>query len=81
MKKHLVAYEYGSGTAWGYVVAHTPDEIVEALPEVDVIEQAPSWMTTEELGAVGAHCTWTLEDSSLDLILEGKKAIAAALAS
>jgi hypothetical protein len=81
VKKHLVAYEYGSGTAWGYVVAQTAAEIVEVLPEVDVIEQAPSWLTNDDLGAVDAHCTWTLEDSSLDLILEGKKAIAAALAS
>jgi hypothetical protein len=81
VKEHLVAYEYGNGTAWGYVVAHSAADIVEALPEVDVIEQAPSWLTTEDLGAVATHCTWALEETSVDHILQGKKAIATALAS
>ncbi len=81
MKEHLVAYEYGNGTAWGYVVAHNAADIAEALPEVDVIEQPPSWLTNEDLGAVHEHCTWTLEDTSVDMILHGKKAIAEALAS
>jgi len=81
VKEHLVAYEYGNGTAWGYVVAHSAADIVEALPEVDVIEQAPSWLTTEDLGAVHTHCTWALEETSVDQILQGKKAIATALAS
>ncbi|MDJ0959853.1 MAG: hypothetical protein QNJ88_04280 [Acidimicrobiia bacterium] len=81
MKEHLVAYEYGTGTAWGYVVANSAADIVEAMPELDVIEQAPSWLTTEDLGAVQEYCTYTLEESSVDAILEGKKAIAIAIAS
>lgn len=81
MKEHLVAYEYGTGTAWGYVVANSAADIVEAMPELDVIEQAPSWLTTEDLGAVQEFCTYTLEETSVDTILQGKKAIAVAIAS
>ena len=81
MKEHLVAYEYGNGAAWGYVVAHSAADIVEALPELDVVDEAPTWLTTEDLGAVHEYCTYALEETSVDQILQGKKAIAAAMAS
>lgn len=49
MTKHLVAYEYGTGTVWGYVSAESADAITDAVPEVDVYEGAPPFLTSEDL--------------------------------
>jgi len=81
VKEHLVAFEYGTGTAWGYVVAQSAEAIEDAFPELDVVEQPPEWMTTEDLGAVRAHCTFTLTEGSLDTILEAKKTLNVSMVS
>ena len=75
MKEHLVAYEYGKGMAWGYVVARSAEEVQSAVPDVDIIEQPPSWMTTEDLGAVREYCTFTLEEASPETLIEAKKQV------
>lgn len=49
MTEHLVAYEYGTGAVWGYVTADSAAAITEAVPEVDVYDGAPPYLTTEDL--------------------------------
>ena len=49
MNGWLVAYEYGSGAAWGFVRATSSDEIRRFAPDVVVHSEAPSWMSTAEL--------------------------------
>ena len=49
MSDHLVVYEYGTGAVWGYVGAGSAAEIIAAVPEVDVPDTAPPWLTTEDL--------------------------------
>ncbi|MEN8113781.1 MAG: hypothetical protein ABFS21_05285 [Actinomycetota bacterium] len=45
MTAHLVAYEYGTGRVWGYVNARTEEDIVEKIPEVEIYDAPPDWMT------------------------------------
>lgn len=52
MSDHLVVYEYGTGAVWGYVGASSADEITAAVPELDVMEGAPPWFTSEDLEAM-----------------------------
>ena len=49
MQAHLVAFEYGTGSVWGYVVAPSPTEIVDRMPEVDVYAAPPAWMTHDDV--------------------------------
>lgn len=81
MQAHLVAYEYGAGAAWGYVLADTVEEIEDTLPEVDVYVRPPAWMSMEDIHRLREHVTVELADDCLDQILEGNKRLAMALAS
>lgn len=49
METYLVAFEYGSGTVWGYVTATSVEALEAELPEVDVQESPPAWMTVDEV--------------------------------
>jgi len=73
MKPHLVAYEYGSGAAWGYVMAPSADAVEKVLPEVEVFEQPPEWMTEDDLAHIADTTTVGYDDVSVDTILHGKK--------
>ncbi len=82
MQAHLVAYEYGAGAAWGYVLADTVEEIENLLPEVDVYNLPPLWMSMDDIHRLREHVTVELADGDyLDQILEGNKRLAMALAS
>lgn len=47
-KPHLVAYDYGQGGLWAYLLAESPEDIKNRHPELVVLEEAPSWMTPGE---------------------------------
>ncbi len=82
MQAHLVAYEYGAGAAWGYVLADTVEEIEDLLPEVDVHIVPPLWMSMDDIHRLREHVTVELTgDDCLDRILEGNKRLSMALAS
>lgn len=49
METYLVAFEYGSGTVWGYVTAASAEVLEAGLPEVDVHDTPPAWMTVDEV--------------------------------
>lgn len=59
MTDHLVVYEYGTGAIWGYVSAGSADEISQAVPELDIHEGEPPWLTADDLA--------TLRQSSIAL--------------
>lgn len=52
MTDHLVAYEYGTGAIWGYVTAESADQITDAVPELDVYDGAPPFLTDDDLDAM-----------------------------
>jgi hypothetical protein len=78
MKTHLVAYEYGSGAAWGYIVAESREAIAAQVPEVEIHDAPPVWMTEHDVEVVRQHATVEVGNDAVDRILEGKKLIASA---
>ena len=82
MDGFYVAYEYGSGAAWAFVKAETPAEVVAELPELDVYETPPEWMTIEDLHQVREHASVEIESAmSIDRILDASRALSLAVAS
>lgn len=82
MDGFYVAYEYGSGAAWAFVKANTAEEVVAELPELDVYDAPPDWMTIEDLHQVREHASVDIhETSSVDEILEASQRFGAAAAS
>ena len=82
MDGFYVAYEYGSGAAWAFVKAETPAEVVAELPELDVYETPPEWMTVDDLHQVREHASVEItNDASLDHILEASRRLSVAVVS
>ncbi len=82
MDGFYVAYEYGSGAAWAFVKAETADEVVAELPEVDVYDAPPEWMTIEDLHQVREHASVDIaETSTIDNILQASRRLSLAVAS
>ena len=81
MDGFYVAYEYGSGAAWAFVKAETADEVVAELPELDVYDTPPEWMTVEDMHRVREHASVEITSSSLDTILDASRRLSLAAAS
>lgn len=48
MKKNfLIVYNYGTGGAWGVMLANRKDDISDKYPFLQVIDEPPSWMTAD----------------------------------
>lgn len=81
MDGFYVAYEYGTGAAWAFVKAETADEVVAELPELDVYDTPPEWMTIEDLHQVREHASIEMgAQASLDHVLEASRRLARAVA-
>jgi hypothetical protein len=82
MDKYLVSYEYGSGTVWGYVSAAGPHEVLDFLPEVDVWENPPAWLSARELAGLAAQPPIDVDDNDvIDALFSNFQGMNAALAS
>ena len=82
MDGFYVAYEYGSGAAWAFVKADTPAEVVAELPELDVYETPPEWMTIDDLHQVRKHASVDIgKNANLDHILDASRRLSLAEAS
>lgn len=82
MEKYLVSYEYGSGTVWGYVLAAGPQEVLAFLPEVDIWEDPPVWLSSRELAALAAQPTIEVDATdALDALFGNFRGMNSALAS
>jgi hypothetical protein len=82
MDGFYVAYEYGTGAAWAFVRAETADEVVAELPELEVYETPPEWMTLEDLHQVRKHASVEIKvDATLDHILDASRRLSLAAAS
>jgi hypothetical protein len=82
METYLVSYEYGSGTMWGYVTAASPREVLAFLPEVDVWDHPPAWLTTRELTGLAAQPVVAVDrHNALDFLFGNFRGMNAAFAS
>lgn len=81
MDGFFVAYEYGSGAAWAFVKADTAADVIAELPEVDVYDSPPEWMTVDDLDQAQACAVELDGDATLDRILDASRELALAMAS
>lgn len=82
MDGFFVAYEYGTGAAWAFVKAETADEVIAEVPELDVYDTPPEWMTIEDLHQVRRHASLDIsETAGVDAILAASQRLALAVAS
>ncbi len=81
MDGFYVAYEYGSGAAWAFVKADTADEVVAEVPELDVYDTPPEWMTVEDMHRVREHASVEMAATNLDSILDASRRLSLAVAS
>lgn len=69
MQTHLVAFEYGTGAVWGYVNASSRTDIESMIPEVDVFDEPPAWMTDDDIDELRRHTVDVAETGALDRLL------------
>lgn len=82
MDGFYVAYEYGTGAAWAFVKADSVAEVVAEIPELDVYEAPPEWMTIDDMHQVREHATVDINaETSLDSILLAASRLSVAAAS
>lgn len=81
MDTYLVAFEYGSGTLWGCVTADSADHVEMELPEVDVHESPPEWMTVDEVDSLRTDAIPVETPYCIDQLLDQRKARSLADAS
>ncbi len=82
MDGFYVAYEYGSGAAWAFVKADTADDVVAEMPELDVYDTPPEWMTIEDLHQVRRYASIDINEASgLDHVLQASTRLSMAVAS
>jgi len=80
MEKFLVSYEYGSGTVWGFVAADGAHEVVAFLPEVDVWEEPPTWLSADDLAEIAAQPAVAVDAmNAIDVLLLNFQGMNAAL--
>jgi len=81
MEHYLVSYEYGTGTVWGYVNADGPHEVLAYMPEVDVWEEPPASLDTEDLEIIASRQPIAVDTpNALDALLATSHGLNVAIA-
>jgi hypothetical protein len=62
--EHLVCYDYGQGGVWAFVWAHSPDDINQKFPELQVVETKPNWMTAEVENRIRSTMSIDIDDAA-----------------
>jgi hypothetical protein len=62
MTEFWVVYDYGMGGAWGLARADSAGDIRSVLPELNVVNARPEWMTDEIEAEVRSHSSFTADD-------------------
>lgn len=59
--RYLAVHDYGMGGTWVFIWARNPEEIHQALPELVIVDEFPSWLKGEELERVEASSTFDID--------------------
>ena len=57
-----VAYDYGTGGAWGLACAGSAREITQAFPELEVITERPDWMFDDDEEEIRRNARFVVAD-------------------
>jgi hypothetical protein len=61
-RSYLVAYGYGQGAIWGYVLAESADEIERRYPKLTVVRRTPPWLSPEWQSRMEREQTFDIDD-------------------
>jgi hypothetical protein len=59
---YLVAYDYGQGAVWAFVVARSEQEIEREFPELTVVREPPVWMDEAQRRRIAARMTFDIDE-------------------
>lgn len=60
-RRFLVVYDYGQGGVWASIEAHSRAEIERRLPEVEIVEKRPDWLSRHELARIEQRMSLDLD--------------------
>jgi hypothetical protein len=58
----LVAYDYGMGGLWAFMLAESPDDITRRFPTLVIVTERPSWMDDGEEDNLRSTMTVDIDD-------------------
>lgn len=79
MQTHLVAYEYGTGSVWGYVLASSRQEIERRMPEVEIHDEPPPWMTDDHIDVLSERRIELASGEGIDELVHRSHTLAIAV--
>jgi hypothetical protein len=79
MQTHLVAYEYGTGSVWGFVAASSRQEIIQRMPEVEIHEEPPAWMTAAHIDVLNERHIELADGEGIDELVHRSHTLAIAV--
>ena len=63
-REFLVVYNYGMGGVWGFARARSEAEILRAFPELNVVHDAPDWMTQDRERKMRSESSFAVAEPS-----------------
>jgi hypothetical protein len=67
-RRFLVVYDYGQGGVWAFLNARSKSEIQARFPQLQVVPEAPLWMSKQELGRLERTMTYDIDDEPEDFL-------------
>lgn len=61
-RPYLVVYDYGHGGVWAILSARSTSEIMRKFPELQVVEQPPSWMSESRMDELRLSMTFDIDE-------------------
>jgi hypothetical protein len=63
-REFLVVYDYGMGGVWGIARAASDVELRSTFPELNIVDEYPSWMTPEREQEMRKNGCFVVGDTS-----------------
>ena len=67
-RKFLVVYDYGTGGAWLYISARSPEEITAMYSELKVVDVVPWWMSDELRARIESTMSFDIDDEPVGFL-------------
>lgn len=60
-QRFLVLYAYGQGGVWAFIHARSRRDIERRFPELEIVDEPPSWMSEDEIAILEERMTFDIE--------------------
>lgn len=69
-KKFLVAYDYGQGGVWAFLLAESEEEISRRYPSLTIVKDPPPWFDDKQAKLTAERMTVDIDDQSHPLLAQ-----------